>query len=218
MSKKIKLPDKVFIAGTDTDIGKTLMSAALVRYYIHLGLDVTYVKPIQTGYVFGHNDEDVVRKYSSNQAAYETWYTYALPASPHLAAVKDNKRVPVNQIIHKIKKCCREKRVYIFEGAGGLFVPLNRRVMTIDIIEKTHLPVILVSKAGLGTLNHTLLSIEALYARKIPVSLILFTELKKSNNIIVKDNIYTIQKITGIPCRCVSHLTETKKRLFNIFD
>ena len=150
----------IFVAGTDTDVGKTLVCAWLCYH-----LKWSYFKPIQTGYSLGRDTQTVEQL--ANCATYPESYCYELPASPHLAAQRAQREINLQQI-H-----LPNKNNLIIEGAGGVLVPINQKHLMIDLIshfnEYTSTPVLLVARGSLGTINHTLLSLQALRARSIPV-------------------------------------------------
>lgn len=152
-------PKVFFVSGTDTDVGKTLVSAVLA-----IGLNAYYWKPVQSG---PDTDSAALEKVGVDPGRIlpET-YTLTEPLSPHLAARLDNKQISLDDISLPI---IRQDQHLIVEGAGGLLVPLNDDKLVIDLIKKLELPVVLVSRTTLGTINHTLLSIEALKTRKIPI-------------------------------------------------
>jgi dethiobiotin synthetase len=147
---------QVFIAGTDTNIGKTLISSWLC---LHTGY--AYFKPIQTGMSEG-NDSSLVSTLAG-ATIYPEKYLYKAPLSPHLAAKLENKNIDINNI--KLP----EAQNLIVEGAGGLLVPLTQDYLMIDLIKLLAIPVILVASSRLGTINHTLLSLEALRLRDISI-------------------------------------------------
>ena len=151
---------RIVVAGTDTDIGKTIFSAALVQ-----ALDGYYWKPIQAG-LAGETDSETVARLSGLPALRILPEAYRLntPASPHFAAERDGVDIDVLRL--------RPRDVpapLVIELAGGLDVPLTRRLLQIDVIADWKLPVVLCSSTRLGTINHSLLSIEALKRRAIPI-------------------------------------------------
>lgn len=148
---------KFFITGTDTNVGKTVISS-----WLCLHLKATYFKPIQTGLSEGSDSAFVSA--CANVPIHPEVFAYQAPVSPHLAARLENR--PIN--LDKIK--LPEAPRLILEGAGGVFVPLNEKALMVDLIEQLQLPVLLVSRTTLGTLNHTLLSLYALQERKIAIA------------------------------------------------
>ena len=149
---------RIVVTGTDTGIGKTVFAAGLVRF-----LDGCYWKPIQAG-LDGESDSAVVRRLSGLPAERilpEAW-ALTTPASPHLAAERDGVAIdPAALCLPSVS------RPIVVEGAGGAMVPLTRKVLFIDVFAGWGAPVVLCARTGLGTLNHTLLSLEALRRRGI---------------------------------------------------
>lgn len=150
---------KYFITGIDTNVGKTIVSAIMVK-----ALEAYYWKPIQSGDL-EHSDSMKVQALSgadSERILPET-FRFTTPASPHLAAEIENVKIELNQFQLPIQT------PLIVEGAGGLMVPLNDKYLMIDLIKKLDIPVVLVSKNYLGSINHTLLSILMLHKYNIPI-------------------------------------------------
>ena len=148
------------ICGTDTDIGKTLISSFFVR-----GLNSFYWKPIQSG-IEPQTDSQTVEKLAKvdEKKIIKEAYVFTKPLSPHWASEIDHKTINFDMLsLPKVNGSL------IVETAGGLMVPITRNFLQIDQIKKWNLPVILVCKSSLGTLNHTLLSIEALQKRNINI-------------------------------------------------
>jgi dethiobiotin synthetase len=150
-----------FVTGTDTDVGKTVVSAWLVA---HLG--AVYWKPVQAG-TEGETDTQTVRRLAG-LAPRRIWpETYVLPEplSPHEAAKRAGVAIQLSAF-----KPPQDAEMVIVEGAGGLLVPLNEQDLVIDLAEDLRLPVILVARSTLGTINHTLLSLEALRRRGLSIA------------------------------------------------
>lgn len=169
---------KIFITGIGTDVGKTIASAIITE-----ALEADYWKPVQAGDL--HNsDTHKIKKYISNGKTHFFDNAYALntPASPHLAAELDGITIDLKKI-----KEPKTKNNLVIEGAGGVFVPLNETDCVIDLIQPDY-KVIVVSRHYLGSINHTLLTIEALKSRKLNVAGIVFNgdENTASESIILK--------------------------------
>jgi len=154
-------PSSFFVTGTDTGIGKTVISAMLTK-----ALDATYWKPIQAGLEEETDTEFVQRvtEFSDRQIETER-YRLKTPMSPHGAAEIDGVTIELEDFVLPDYSTDH----LVVEGAGGVLVPINEQDMIIDLISFLQLPVILVARSTLGTLNHTFLSIEALRKRDIPV-------------------------------------------------
>ena len=151
---------RIIICGTDTDVGKTIVSSFFVQ-----GLKGVYWKPIQSGTEEGTDTKTVCKLLDLEPERYlAERYKFKDPVSPHWAAEKESRLIePSNLHLPDLDK------LIIIETAGGLMVPLNRNWLQIDQLKVWGAPIILVARTGLGTLNHTLLSLEALKNRNINV-------------------------------------------------
>lgn len=160
------------VAGIGTEIGKTFISSVLVE-----ALQADYWKPIQSGGL-DFSDTDTVKSLVSikNNTFFPEAYRLNEPLSPHAAAALDGVTIELSKIQLPVTE-----RNLIVELAGGLMVPLNDNDLVIDMVQQLNLPVILVSKNYLGSINHTLLSIEALKTRNIPVEGIIFNGISNAS-------------------------------------
>lgn len=152
----------VFVTGTDTGIGKTLVSAILCRAW-----NATYWKPLQTGLADEEGDTLTVRDLAGLSPAriIPPAYAFQAPLAPLAAGDLENVTVNPGRLVLP-----QVQGPLVVEGAGGLMVPVREDMMIVDLIESLGLPVVLVTRSGLGTINHTLLSLEALRRRGIPVA------------------------------------------------
>ena len=150
---------KLFITGIGTEIGKTVCSAILTKYY-----KADYWKPVQSGDLHYTDSMKITDWVGDEVYCHTETYRLELAASPHQSAAEEGKLIRVKDF--QLPET--EKRL-IIEGAGGLMVPLSDTEFMIDLIEKLNVPVALVIKNYLGCINHTLLSIMALKQRKIPL-------------------------------------------------
>ena len=150
-----------FISGNDTNVGKTIVSSILVNK-----LEAQYFKPIQCGKnEFSETDSDVVKKFCPNAEIIPEAYFFKDPVSPNIASKKEKRKICLKKIL-EIKKMHMEREI-IIEGAGGLQVPINNKYFVSDLAKKIDLPLILVCRTTLGTINHSLLSIELIKIKKI---------------------------------------------------
>lgn len=151
---------RIIICGTDTDVGKTIVSSFLVQ-----GLKGIYWKPIQSGTEEGTDTKTVCNLLSLEPNSYlPERYKFKAPVSPHWAAEQESAFIEPSNL-----KLPDLDELIIIETAGGLMVPLNRDWLQIDQLKVWGAPIILVARTGLGTLNHTLLSLEALRHRNLVV-------------------------------------------------
>ncbi len=151
---------QIIVTGTDTGIGKTVFSAGLTG-----ALDGYYWKPVQSG-LEEESDSDAVRRLSELEPERVLTERYRLttPVSPHLAAHIDGVTIDVDGLDFPATPS-----PLVIEGAGGLMVPLTRAVTCLDLFARWRAPLVLCARTTLGTINHTLLSIEAIRARDIPL-------------------------------------------------
>jgi dethiobiotin synthase len=158
-----------FVTGTDTNVGKTVVSAGLICA-LRKQTPVCYWKPIQTG-IESDDDTQTVRKlaYCQDAEIFDAGYRLEKPLSPHLSARLADTRIEIDEIVCLFEKA-NDDCFWVIEGAGGVLVPLNEKDLMLDLIAKLNLPVIIAARSGLGTINHTLLTIEALRNRDVKIA------------------------------------------------
>ena len=157
------LPKSLFVTGTNTDIGKTVVCGVLVA-----GLRAHYWKPIQSGLIDGTDTDWIVEHTDipQNHIHKET-YSLQQPLSPHAAAVIDNVEISLDAFS---LPAVPDEDFLIIEGAGGVLVPINEKYFMLDLIVKLGTPVLVVADSELGTINHSLLSIRQLRDRNIEIA------------------------------------------------
>ena len=163
--------DIYFISGIDTGIGKTYTTGYLAKLWNEQGQQVITQKLIQTGNVYVSEDIQQHREIMGtgwlpeDESKLTMPEIFSYPASPHLATKLDGRDIDFDKIEAATQQLAEKFEVVLLEGAGGLMVPLTTELLTIDYLEQKKFPVILVSSGRLGSINHTLLSLEALKAR-----------------------------------------------------
>jgi dethiobiotin synthetase len=178
---------KIFVTGIGTDVGKTFFSAILVE-----ALKADYWKPVQTGNFFSTDSADVKNWISNSKSKiHPESYSLKQPMSPHAAAELEGISITLNSILLP-----ETTNTLIVEGAGGLLVPLNKKEFIVDFIKKFDLEVILVIQNYLGSINHSMLSIEALKNRGANILGVVFNGAPDQllNNIIIE---HTGLKVLG---------------------
>jgi len=159
----------IFITGTGTDVGKTLVAAIVTE-----ALEADYWKPVQAGFSDGTDSLFVQEMISNNKSkVHPELYKLQMPASPHLSAAAENKEIKIKEIIDHLPKT---KNRLVVEGAGGLMVPLNKKKMILNLILQLKAKVIIVSKNELGSINHSLLTAAVLKKENADVAGWIFTE------------------------------------------
>lgn len=203
---------RFIVSGTDTEIGKTIFSAMLTK-----ALNASYYKPVQSG-LEEETDTEIVTRLALLDAARVLPEAYKLntPASPHLSAEIDGVEIDLGSLTPR-----QTVGPLVIEGAGGLMVPLNRETLTIDMFKKWDAPVILCARTSLGTINHSLLSIEALRQRNIPILGIVFIgdENKDSERTIVEmGDVHRLGRLPKLPELNSTSLEKAFKENFNLSD
>jgi dethiobiotin synthase len=171
-----------FVTGTDTGVGKTVASAALMHRLRGVG-PVRYWKPIQTGIEID-DDTATVRRLGacSDDELFDQGVRLPKPVSPHLAAEWAGQKIELKELRELVGDGGDDSTTWIVEGAGGLLVPVNETQMMADWISYLALPVLVVARSGLGTINHTLLTLEAVRARGLPVAGVMMMGEPNANN------------------------------------
>lgn len=184
----------IFISGIDTGVGKTIVTGLLAKYLNNSGWKVITQKLVQTG-CSGISDDILLHRKIMNIELQEEDkggltcpYIFDFPASPHLAASLEGSEIEPDVIRSATDKLLRKYDYVLLEGAGGLFVPLKLGYTTIDYIRENNIPLILVSTPKLGSINHTLLSLEAARNRNIEVKGIIYNLFPAEINFIARDS------------------------------
>lgn len=200
----------IFISGIDTDAGKSYVTGWLARQYMDEGLSVITEKPVQTGNHEYSEDIEVHRRIMGipmqdvdlDHTTAPIIFSY--PASPHLAAMIDGGSIDLEIIDAATHKLESLYDIVLVEGAGGLMVPLSEDVLTIDYPLTRRLPVALVTNGKLGSINHTLLSLEALRSRGIQLHSLIYNRHFDNDEVIAKETReylerYMSKNFPGVP-------------------
>jgi dethiobiotin synthetase len=189
----------IFITGTDTGCGKTYVTILLAKYFISQGIDAGVMKPISTG-PRSENDAYVLRRELNLKDPIDLINPVKLkyPLAPYPAAMKEGKRITLDKIFKAYKKLSRQHEMVLVEGIGGVAVPINASYAVIDLIRDLGLPAIVVARAGLGTINHTLLTVSALRQERIEILGIIMNGFK-GKELSEKTNAEIIGKLGGVP-------------------
>lgn len=200
-------PKRFVVTGTDTGIGKTIFSAALAG-----ALHVPYWKPIQAG-LEEETDSEVVARLTGVPIVPEA-YRLNTPASPHLAAELDGVTINTDTLIPPSGDI-------LIEGAGGALVPITRSTLYVDLFARWQIPVIICARTTLGTINHSLLTIEALKARDIPIQGLVFigNAMPDSEDIIATmSGVRALGRLPHITALTSENLATAFAKHFNIED
>ncbi|MBU3758916.1 MAG: dethiobiotin synthase [Candidatus Omnitrophica bacterium] len=196
----------IFVTGTDTGVGKTVVSAGIAMALRARGIRVGVMKPVATGCVgiqdrlVSHDAAYLMEAAENEFPALTNPVRYRQPLSPNVAASIEKREVNIDQI----RKAYRELQSYydfiIVEGVGGLLVPLTQDYYVANMIREFNLPLVVVSRCGLGTINHTLLTLDAAIVRGFDVKGIIFNRMPTTNiSIAEMTNPKVIHELTGVP-------------------
>lgn len=191
----------IFITGIDTGVGKTYITGLIAKGLLERGLKTITMKPIQTGCtgfsedILTHRRLMGIELTEYDKQFVTSPYIFKYPASPHLAAKMESKTIEIDLIIKNIEILKNSFEYILIEGAGGVMVPINERFFMIDLIKETNSDVILVSTAKLGSINHTILSLELLLSRGAKVISIIYNEFFSNDKFITENNFETIKNL-----------------------
>ena len=194
--------NSLFVAGTDTSVGKTYVCARLLEFLKIKGIQAGYQKWVATGGAAGVPEDLALCLNAASiaptpeLAEQQVPYHFRFPASPHLAAEMENRSVDPEVIAENYKTLAAKYEWLIVEGVGGIMVPLRRDLLLADLLARMQPRTLLVARSGLGTLNHTLLTLEALRNRHIPVLGVVFSDPDgQEDERVVQDNMLIIEEI-----------------------
>ena len=195
----------LYIVGTDTGIGKTVFSLFLMRYFYSKGFKPFYFKPFQTGCLSPIDPESDARfiyehvpELKGKDPFISVGYCFKNPKAPYFSARNEGKGINVEWVKEIIEERKKQYDPIIIEGSGGLLVPVTKDILIVDTIKIFNASPILVAKAGLGTINHTLMSLEILEKRGIrPISVILMDKEQTPKDMI-RENMEAIEMFSGI--------------------
>ena len=202
-----KKAENLFIVGTDTGVGKTVLSLLLMQFFFAMGRTPFYIKPVQTGCKDPYDiDSDArfiyryVAPLKDNDPADSVIYCFKNPKAPLFAARDAGKTIDLQVIEDAVSQKGRDHSPLIIEAAGGVLVPVDRKAFVVDLISLTNGTPVIAARAGLGTINHTLLTIEALDKRGLKPLGIVFVEAGETETPpeMVCENKAAIEEASGI--------------------
>ena len=196
----------VFVTGTDTEVGKSVIAGGLALAFRERGIDVGVMKPAVTGCRTRKGqctaeDVDFLVKASGSEDNPGLICPYMLrdPLAPEVAADREGARIDIRTIKSAFKQLNEKHEALIVEGAGGLFVPIKRNYLMIDLIASLGVPIVIVARPGLGTINHTLLSCEAARAKNIGIGGIIINNYPKKPSTAERTNPDMIRRYARAP-------------------
>jgi dethiobiotin synthetase len=196
----------LFITGTDTGVGKTLVTGGLAACFREAGMSVGVMKPAETG-CRPHQgtrmarDAAFLRQMSGTADSMERIAPYRLlaPLAPLAAAQREGIRIRVPRIVSRYREIAARHEITLVEGAGGLLVPYTARARTLELIVRLDLPVVVVGRTGLGTINHTLLTLDVLARSGVRVLGVILNNADGSRGPAERTNPDTLRRWTRVP-------------------
>jgi len=212
----------IFITGTDTGVGKTFVGAGLAAALREQGINVGVMKPAETGCVFRKGvlvPSDALKLMKAggvdDPLDLVNPYRFRAPLAPAVAAAREGKRLVIRRIVSAFRTLARKHTCMVVEGAGGIMVPLTSNHQYLDLARVLNLPVLVVARPGLGTINHTLLTVMALRSRRLRIAGIVINQsAKKSPGLAERTSPPVIERLSGVPI--IGHVAYGQKDLRTI--
>jgi dethiobiotin synthetase len=191
----------LFITGTDTGVGKTLVAGGLAASLRNSGVDIGVMKPIETGFSLRSSDAFFLKRMADAGDPLENIcpYRFKFPLSPYTAAQLEKASIRLDKIRHAYHRLMKRHQGILVEGAGGLLVPITRKTTMADLALRLNLPVLIVARTNLGTLNHTLLTVEVAKRRGIKVLGVILNHLAQRRGLAEKTNRAVIKNFLSVP-------------------
>ncbi len=207
----------IYVIGTDTGVGKTVLSLLLMQYFHEKGFHPFYIKAIQTGCMDPYDvDSDAAFVYNNikplggKDPADSVPLCFRNPKAPYFAARDEGKDIDLKLVLQAVEKRNQSHCPIILEAAGGVFVPINEETMMIDTVKLFNSRPVIAARAGLGTINHTLLTLEALDKRDIrPLGIVFMDPVENgAPPDLVNENMEAVEKASGLTVAGVVHKIE----------
>jgi dethiobiotin synthetase len=204
LNKKI---GNLFVVGTDTGVGKTVLALLMMQFFFARGYSPFYLKPVQTGCQDANDaDSDArfiyrhVEPLKGKEPAESVIYCFNNPKAPLYAARDEGQSIDLSKIERVVSEKAKAHSPVILEGAGGVLVPVAGKKLIVDIISLVNGTPVIAARAGLGTINHTLLTIEALQERDLkPLGVVFIDAGERETPLeMIKENKSAIERISGI--------------------
>jgi dethiobiotin synthetase len=197
----------IFITGTDTGVGKTYVGAGLAAALREKGIDVGVMKPAETGCTLRKGvlvPRDALKLIKAggvdDPLDLVNPYRFLDPLAPAIAAAREGKKIDIRRIVSAFRDLSRKHACMVIEGAGGIMVPLTMSHQYLDLAGVLNLPVLVVARPGLGTINHTLLTIMALHSRRLRIAgIVINHRSKKRPGLAERTGLRAIERLSGVP-------------------
>ncbi len=207
-----------FVTGTDTGVGKTVVAAAIVATLHARGVPVRALKPIITGLdeptrPDWPHDHELLARAAGSSPEETTVFSYGPAVSPHLAEELTGRRVDPEKLRAAVKQAAREDDVLVVEGVGGLLVPLTDGYDLRQLAADVGLPLVIAARAGLGTINHTLLTLEAAGKAGLAVAGVVLTPWPEAPSRLELSNRETIERLGRVPVATLPYISRPAPEL-----
>jgi dethiobiotin synthetase len=216
------VPDRgVFVTGTDTAVGKTVVAAVIAAGAARTGVDVAVFKPVVSGLDEGGepDHELLARAAGSGQPADAVApYRYGPPLSPHLAAELAGERIEPERLKRAAAAALDGAEAIVCEGVGGLMVPLASDYLVRNLAVELGHPLVIAARPGLGTINHTLLTVEAAWAAELEVATVVLTPWPAQPGDLEESNRRTIAALTGVEVITLPELDLAEPETWPVLD
>lgn len=212
----------IFITGTDTGVGKTYIGSGIAAALRREGVDVGVMKPAETGCktrrgALVPNDAVLLMRSAAVTDPLDLVnpYRFRAPLAPAIAAAREGKVIEIRRIVSAFRTLARKHACMVVEGAGGIMVPLTASRQYLDLAGVLNLPVLVVARPGLGTINHTLLTVMALRSRGLRIAgIVINHRSKKRPGLAERTGLRAIERLSGVPI--IGHVTYGQKDLRTI--
>jgi dethiobiotin synthetase len=198
-----------FVTGTGTEVGKTVVAAAIARTQANAGRKVAVFKPAVTGLEErGEADHELLRRAAGSDQTDDSIapYRYDPPFSPHLAAELAGERIEPRRLVDGARDAAAGAGYLVCEGVGGLLVPLAPDYLVRDLAQELGMALVVAASPGLGTINHTLLTLEAARSAGLEVALIVLTPWPREPDLVQRSNRETLERLGGAPLAVLPQL------------
>ncbi|WP_299090605.1 dethiobiotin synthase [uncultured Metabacillus sp.] len=192
-----------FVTGTDTGVGKTIIACGLAAALIEKGIDVGVFKPLLSGISRSHpqSDTSLLKQMSESSLSHQdiTPFEFAEPLAPFVAGRLEEKTVGLEEVVNHWEKIKGKHEYFIIEGAGGIAVPLGDRFLVSHLIKALKLPIVIVARPNLGTINHTFLTVQYAKSMGIEVAGIVINGIGDHPDLAEKTNPNVIEEVCNVP-------------------
>lgn len=193
----------IFVTGTDTDVGKTIIASGIAAVLKERQIDVGVFKPLLSGISRENpaSDTSLLKQFSQTSLSYDeiTPFAFKEPLAPYVAAKLEGKSVRMEDVLSHWEKIKEKHEFFIVEGAGGISVPLGEQFLVIDLIKALNLPILIVARPNLGTVNHIFLTVQYAKSLGLTVAGVVLNGMSEQPGLAENTNPELIEEVCGVP-------------------